>query len=178
MRNPLAPHFMNNPDLIHPYYTTNYWRDPDVRHINARGHKDVANMVSALVQDTACSLVDPDLEVRDDVELTDADKVEMALEKILSEHFTTGFSAPLHPASEFMEPSLDISAQKSLIDEDQAFWSNQPKEARPWGPWRKEKHAEGEEGKTWEGVWPGEWDHGEVPRVSINVTVFAQVKPD
>lgn len=58
LRNPLAAHFMRHPELIHPFFTTNYWQDPDLRHINARGHRDLANMLAAYVQDTACELVD------------------------------------------------------------------------------------------------------------------------
>ncbi|KAH8090423.1 hypothetical protein HD553DRAFT_266702 [Filobasidium floriforme] len=135
-RNPLAAHFMKNPDLVHPYYTINWWQDPDTRHINARGHQDLANLVASLVQDTACEL-----------------------------HFKTQPSVPLYPASEFYGKPFDIQEQRELVAEDDEFWQDQPKDVKPWGPFQPAKHAEGESGRLWEGVWPGDWQHGEVPRL-------------
>lgn len=178
---------MANPDLVHPYYTVNYWQDPDARHINPRGHQDLANLIASLVQDTACDLVedeqedvehgqrrkhhddddeDDDSENGDD-HAKEAERIDIVLERILTEHFKTQPIVPRHPATEFYGQPLDIQQQRDLVAEDQEFWSSQPKDVRPWGPWQKAKHEEGEPTRMWEGVWPGDWQHGDVPRVSL-----------
>ena len=183
-RNPLVAHFMTNPDLVHPYYTTNWWRDPDTRHINPRAHQDLANLVASLVQDTACELVedtqeeeetdhrrhrdddDDDDNDDDDNDLKQQERMDLIMERILTEHFRTQPAVPLHPASEFYDQPFDIQQQRELVVKDETFWSSQPKDVRPWGPWQRAKHAEGELERLWEGVWPGEWQHGNVPRAS------------
>lgn len=201
-RTPLAAHFMKNPDLVHPYYTINWWQDPDTRHINARGHQDLANLVASLVQDTACELVEIEEDTEDqdqrnrnhDEEDDDDDdndtddndhyndnndhyndnndeqeRLGMIMDRILTEHFKTQPSLPLYPASEFYGRPFDIQEQRELVAEDDGFWKDQPKDVKPWGPFQPAKHAEGKSGRLWEGVWPGDWQHGEVPRVSISL---------
>jgi uncharacterized protein (UPF0305 family) len=173
---------MNNPDLVHPYYTTNWWREADTRHINPRGHQDLANLLASLVQDTACELVeieegdedeergksrnDKDDDDDDDDNKREQERMDMVLDKILTEHFKTQPGVPLHPAKEFYQGSFDIQQQREIVAEDDKFWTDQPKDVRPWGPWQRAKHDEGEPERLWEGVWPGDWQHGEVPRVS------------
>jgi hypothetical protein len=49
---------MRHPSLVRPYFTNNYWNDPDVRHVNARGHRDMSRMVESLVFDLGCELVE------------------------------------------------------------------------------------------------------------------------
>lgn len=165
-RNVLAPHFMNNPDLIHPYFTTNWWQDPDVRHINARGHQDLANLAASLVQDVACDLVADEEDDEDDDKDTSA-QIDTVLEALLAQHFKTQPVVPLHSDVELDKPELDMKAQKMLLKDDAEFWKKQPKQARPWGPWQKAKHPEGEEPRTWNGVWPGEWTMGQIPRLRM-----------
>jgi hypothetical protein len=166
-RNALAPHFMKTPDLIHPYYTVNSWQDPDTRHINARGHQDLANLIASLVQDTTCDLVGPDEDVDEDEDGDeDQARLDKVLERILTEHFKLSPSTPLHPTEEFYNEPMEMADQQKLVDEDTLFWKDQPREVRPWGPWQRAKHPVDEEARTWPGVWPGEWSLEDVPRVS------------
>ena len=164
-RNALGAHFMRNPDLVHPYFTVNYWQDVDLRHISARGHHDLANLIASLVQDTACDLV----ELEDDEAQAHGEghtEVDLILERILTEHFKTQPSVPLHPSEEFFRKPLEREEQQRLIKEDAAFWQDKPKDVKPWGPWLQPKHSENEQPREWEGEWPGEWTMGQVPRVS------------
>ncbi len=56
-RHPTASHFGRFPDLMPHYFDTNGWGDPDMRHLNARGHHDASNIIASLLRDTTCALV-------------------------------------------------------------------------------------------------------------------------
>jgi hypothetical protein len=145
----------------------------DLRHINSRGHQDLANLIASLVQDTACDLVEQEVEAAETIAGADT-QVDLVLERILTEHFKIQPSVPLHPAEEFYKKPLEREEQVRLIKEDATFWQDKPKEVKPWGPWQRPKHSDNEEPREWEGEWPGEWTLGGVPRVSrVEQTLFA-----
>ncbi|WOO81154.1 uncharacterized protein LOC62_03G004686 [Vanrija pseudolonga] len=64
-RHPLANHFDRFPHIMPLYFTTDFWGNTDMRHINARGHHDVALIIGSLLRDTSCELArDPNYVVQ------------------------------------------------------------------------------------------------------------------
>lgn len=154
---------MDNSELVNPYFVTDWWQNADLRHINARGHRDLANLIAHLVQEQACEVVEDDHTITDD--MSEIEAVDQVLLRVLSEHMQTPPSYPLYEPKDFLAENLTMQQQSELIAQDQAFWDLQPKESRPWGPWRKPKNGNADP-RTWEGVWPPEWKVASVPRVS------------
>jgi hypothetical protein len=150
MRNPLAGHFMRHTELLHPYFTTDWWQNPDVRHINARGHRDMANMVMALVQDVVCDytrLEESTAENLDDPSETDMDMLELLKDVYEIQNPT------FVPVSEIMDTA-------HLPD----YWLEQAEQVKPWGPWHRHKDDD-QPAKIQPGVWSEERHLGQVPRV-------------
>ncbi|BEI93318.1 uncharacterized protein CcaverHIS019_0509460 [Cutaneotrichosporon cavernicola] len=55
-RHPLVNHFARFPEVV-PMYFSESWDQPDLRHFNWHGHRDLANLVASLLRDVACELV-------------------------------------------------------------------------------------------------------------------------
>ncbi|ODO08911.1 hypothetical protein L198_00650 [Cryptococcus wingfieldii CBS 7118] len=55
-RHPLVSHFARHPQLVEPYFTKDWWQNPDKRHINPRGHRDLGMLVASFVKDVACEI--------------------------------------------------------------------------------------------------------------------------
>lgn len=150
MRNPLAAHFMRHTELLHPYFTTDWWQNPDVRHINSRGHHDMANMVMALLQDVVCDYTrlqgptdeDPNGLVETDLELLE----------LLKDVFEVQ-DPTFVPVSEIQDTS-------HLPD----YWLDQSEQAKPWGPWHRHKDDD-QPARIQQGIWSEEKQLGQVPRV-------------
>lgn len=143
MRNPLAAHFMRHPELIHPYFTTNYWQDPDLRHISARGHRDMSNMVSSLVEDMTCELAEEILTTKRDP--------------------LAGLPMPSNSDQDAAKISVSLEDAEAFLED--------PKQARPWGPWRPSKEKEKNETMQL-GIWSTQEQHGQIPRVSLSFTTW------
>ncbi|KAJ9117453.1 hypothetical protein QFC22_004303 [Naganishia vaughanmartiniae] len=167
MRNPLAGHFMRHPELVHPYFATDWWKNPDVRHINARGHRDMANMVNALVQDVACQYVGDDPSVWeidgpvDDGDGAVADAADMV--ELLKDIFEVKDTAL---------PALSTIQDLNTLPD---YWKNEAEQARPWGPWHPNKE-DNELAKIQHGVWSDENQLGRVPRVSRRATLAQEIR--
>nr|XP_018260614.1 uncharacterized protein I303_07540 [Kwoniella dejecticola CBS 10117]OBR82772.1 hypothetical protein I303_07540 [Kwoniella dejecticola CBS 10117] len=56
-RHPLANHIARYPQLIRPYFSQDWWGNPDMRHMNARGHRDLGMLAASLIQDAACIML-------------------------------------------------------------------------------------------------------------------------
>ncbi|ORY32861.1 hypothetical protein BCR39DRAFT_522172 [Naematelia encephala] len=139
-RHPLANHFGRYPQLVRPYFSQNYWGDPDMRHINARGHRDLSNLVASLIQDVACTMLAEDnfhVLPRADAELSSGPVVD---------------SAP--------EQDVDFAAAlDKVLVEQQSTWPEQTKS------WRKQP-AEGEQvGELMPGMWNTPLELGVLPRM-------------
>lgn len=150
MRNPLAGHFMRNTELLHPYFTTDWWQNPDVRHINSRGHRDMSNMVTALLQDVVC----------------DYTRLQGATEESLDGHVETDMVMMelLKDVYELQDPTcVPVSEIKDASDLSD-YWLDQAKQARPWGPWHRHKDDD-QPANIQPGVWSEEKELGQVPRV-------------
>ena len=147
MRNPLAGHMMRHTELVHPYFTTDWWQNPDVRHVNARGHRDMANVLASLVQDVACEYTR--LPVVSDEPTGEADGATLEL---------------LQDVYEIRDyPTLPVSEMQDVSDLPD-YWRKQAQQARPWGPWHRAK-GDDEPARVQHGVWSEERELGQVPRV-------------
>ncbi|WWC93165.1 uncharacterized protein L201_008133 [Kwoniella dendrophila CBS 6074] len=63
-RHPIASHFGRYPQLVRPYFSQDWWGNPDMRHINARGHYDLGMLAASLIQDVSCAMfAEPDFHV-------------------------------------------------------------------------------------------------------------------
>jgi hypothetical protein len=162
MRNPLAGHFMRHPELVHPYFATDWWKNPDVRHINARGHHDMANMVKALVQDVACGYVGDDPSAWEvDEGMDDTDGI-MAGQGDMMDLLKDIF--------EVEDTTLPALSTIQDLETLTSYWKNEAEQAKPWGPWHPNKE-DTEPAKIQRGVWSDERQLGQVPRVSHRVTL-------
>nr|XP_019009028.1 uncharacterized protein I206_05668 [Kwoniella pini CBS 10737]OCF47809.1 hypothetical protein I206_05668 [Kwoniella pini CBS 10737] len=56
-RHPLANHIARYPQLIRPYFSQDWWGNPDMRHMNAKGHRDLGNLAASLIQDASCIML-------------------------------------------------------------------------------------------------------------------------
>nr|ODN82567.1 hypothetical protein L203_05376 [Cryptococcus depauperatus CBS 7841] len=56
-RLPIANHFARHPQLVRHYFSQDYWGNPDTRHINARGHRDLGMLVASFVKDVTCEML-------------------------------------------------------------------------------------------------------------------------
>lgn len=145
---------MRHPELVHPYFATDWWKNPDVRHINARGHRDMANMVNALVQDVACEYVGDSRawESEGEVEVGEEDMVSARMVELLKDIF------------EVVDTSLPALSMMQDLETLPDYWKNEAEQARPWGPWHPNKE-DSEPAKIQHGVWSDEKQLGQVPRV-------------
>ncbi|KAL7421921.1 hypothetical protein Q5752_003693 [Cryptotrichosporon argae] len=63
-RHPLAAHFARFPQLVRPYFAQDWWGNPDTRHLNSRGHRDLAMLIASFFKDVMCQhLSEPDFAV-------------------------------------------------------------------------------------------------------------------
>jgi hypothetical protein len=141
---------MRNTELLHPYFTTDWWQNPDVRHINSRGHRDMANMVKALLQDVVC----------------DYTRLQGVTEESLDGHVETDWEMMelLKDVYELQDPTyVPVSEIKDVSDLSD-YWLDQAEEARPWGPWHRHKDDD-QPAKIQPGMWSEEKQLGRVPRV-------------
>ncbi|WRT69354.1 uncharacterized protein IL334_006338 [Kwoniella shivajii] len=143
-RHPLANHFGRYPQLIGPYFSRDWWGNSDMRHINARGHRDLGMLVASLIQDAACTM--------------------------LSEN---DFFVP-HPSTEASGLSIlgDVGDEKTLssdqariqdqhLAEIQSSWAEQ---SRSW----RERPSEGDQvGKLMPGMWVTPAEYGMLPRMRV-----------
>ncbi|GHJ85051.1 hypothetical protein NliqN6_1453 [Naganishia liquefaciens] len=150
MRNPLAGHMMRHTELLHPYFTTDWWQNPDVRHVNARGHRDMANVLASLVQDVACEYVGSP-EATDGA--ADDGERDTAMLELLQDVFELQDDAATLPVSEMK----DVSTLSR-------YWQHEAEQARPWGPWHRPKEDD-EPARVQHGVWSEQRELGQVPRL-------------
>lgn len=162
MRNPLAGHFMRHTQLLHPYFTTDWWQNPDVRHINARGHRDMANMVKALLQDVVC----------------DYTRLEGSAEEASDVDTETGTEMLelMQDVYEVQDPTYVPVSEIKDIAHLSEYWLNQAEQVKPWGPWHRPKDDD-QPAKIQPGVWSEDQQLGQIPRVCelLGRTSFAVI---
>lgn len=153
-RHPIASHFARFPDLMPHYFDINGWGDPDMRHLNARGHRDAANIIASMLRDTTCGLV-----TNPSFRMPPATPPQVVIEKIAQATYDA-------QADELYGDDVD-DALAAL----EADWS---KEEKTWiEPYKRPKGvAEGEEGEHKEtyrrpGMWQRRVEHGLVPRMEF-----------
>ncbi|ORX35756.1 hypothetical protein BD324DRAFT_631543 [Kockovaella imperatae] len=81
-RHPLANHFARYPELVPMYFSQDYWGFPDMRHLNARGHRDLAALVSSLIKDVTCEMLAEGDLVSQSYGSVDVDPAEIDLEAL------------------------------------------------------------------------------------------------
>ncbi|EIW70457.1 hypothetical protein TREMEDRAFT_73476 [Tremella mesenterica DSM 1558] len=149
-RHPLASHFARYPQLIRPYFTQDYWGNPDTRHFNARGHRDLGMLLASLLRDAACDMLSDDT-------------------------FTVPPSLPpsIYPPPSFseelsltglgdLEAQSDVAAwQDSIVEDSQKSW---PEQSRFW---RLDPVDDQEVGALMPGMWTMPYEYGQLPRMRV-----------
>jgi len=165
-RHPLASHFGRYPQLLRPYfaekyvpsaliafvltYLSSFWGDPDTRHVNSRGHRDLANLIASLVRDVTCEM------------LSETDFYENKSDSLGTPILDYEFFAEANRALNEASSPLEIAAaQDAQIMEEQAMW---PEQSRAW----RQNPSEGEEvGTLMPGVWTTPLEYGLLPRMRV-----------
>lgn len=145
---------MRHTELLHPYFTTDWWQNPDVRHINARGHRDMANLLASLVQDVACEYTR--LPAISDSDESTVEETDAAMLELLKDVFEIQ-DQTITPVSE-MRDVADLSD----------YWEKEAEQAKPWGPWHRAKEDD-QPAQIQPGIWSEEKELGQVPRVSMEL---------
>ncbi|WVQ82440.1 hypothetical protein IAT38_004568 [Cryptococcus sp. DSM 104549] len=142
-RHPLASHFARHPQLVGPYFTRDWWQNPDMRHINGRGHRDLGMMIASLIKDAAC---------------------EMLSEPLFGVPPPPDHSSRLLAALAQPPPTTDAEeavAQNELLEETEGTW---PEQARTWREQPNEEHPHGE---LMPGLWTSPAEYGVLPRLRV-----------
>ncbi|WWC95233.1 hypothetical protein V866_002091 [Kwoniella sp. B9012] len=145
-RHPLANHFGRYPQLVRPYFSQDWWGNPDMRHINSRGHRDLGMLSASLIQDVSCTMLsDP----------------------------TFFVPPPPTEESEYERSLLILGGDQqpsnledaSLLDESlaalQFTWPEQSKS------WRKNPEKEEQIGELMPGMWITPAEYGLLPRMRV-----------
>ncbi|KAK8870123.1 hypothetical protein IAR55_000693 [Kwoniella newhampshirensis] len=146
-RHPLANHFARYPQLVRPYFTEDWWGNPDTRHVNARGHRDLGMLVASFVKDVACQMLSeedfsvPAPEVDEEISLLSAITNIYAIDE-----------------GQTVE---DAQAQDEHLVRQQTSWPDQTKS------WRKGATAEQPIGELMPGLWTTPVEYGMMPRMRI-----------
>jgi hypothetical protein len=142
---------MRHAELLHPYFATDWWQNPDVRHVNARGHRDMANILASFVQDVACDYTrSPETGVTDESAAAETDTAMLDL---------------LEDVFEIQDPTVIPVSEMRDVSNLADYWQTEAVQARPWGPWHRAKEDD-EPARIQHGVWGEEKELGQVPRVS------------
>ncbi|OCF40181.1 hypothetical protein I317_06005 [Kwoniella heveanensis CBS 569] len=154
-RHPLANHFARYPQLVRPYFAQDWWGNPDMRHINSRGHRDLGMLAASLVKDAACSMLsEPDFHVPPPL-----DQHEEARRMALIMGNTPADSAKEGEGS--VRTAEQAREEDDLLQEAQYHW---PEQSHAW----RKNPAEGEEiGELMPGMWTTPVEYGLMPRIRV-----------
>ncbi|KGB74594.1 hypothetical protein I307_02196 [Cryptococcus deuterogattii 99/473] len=142
-RLPLVNHFARHPQLVRPYFAQDWWGNPDTRHINSHGHRDLGMLVASFVKDVAC---------------------EMFSESTFHVQPPSSFEAlsiialAQPPQTEDKE---DAEAEDELLAAEQKRW---PEQSRSW---RKNSTEEQPIGELMPGLWSTPIEYGMLPRLRV-----------
>jgi hypothetical protein len=153
---------MRHTELLHPYFATDWWQNPDVRHVNARGHRDMANILASFVQDVACEYTrSAETDFKDEGAAA-AVETDAAMIELLKDVF------------EIQDPANVPVSEMRDVGNLANYWEREAVQARPWGPWHRAKEDD-EPARIQHGVWSEEKELGQVPRVSTVLTSSTSV---
>ncbi|WVO16388.1 hypothetical protein L204_104063 [Cryptococcus depauperatus] len=142
-RLPIANHFARHPQLVRHYFSQDYWGNPDTRHINARGHRDLGMLVASFVKDVTC---------------------EMLSEPTFSVQPHPSFDMLMSIASAQPPQTTDVGmayVYDKLFLSEQQTW---PDQCRVW----RTEPAEGKQvGELMPGMWMAPIDYGLLPRMRV-----------
>ncbi|WWD15584.1 hypothetical protein CI109_100006 [Kwoniella shandongensis] len=146
-RHPLANHFARYPQLVRPYFTVDGWGNPDTRHFNGRGHRDLGMLIASFVKDVACEMLSeqdfavPPPDTTDDV--------------------SPLLSTIAQTTSDQNQTPEDAQLQDERLAEQQISW---PEHSRSWrdNP-REDQHV----GELMPGMWSTPLEYGLMPRMRI-----------
>ncbi|OXG24589.1 hypothetical protein C366_00118 [Cryptococcus neoformans Tu401-1] len=142
-RLPLANHFARHPQLVRPYFAQDWWGNPDTRHINSHGHRDLGMLVASFVKDVACEMIsEPTFHVQPQSSFEALSIVALAQP----------------PQTEDKE---DAEAEDELLAAEQKWW---PEQSRSW---RKDPTEEKPVGELMPGLWSTPIEYGMLPRLRI-----------
>ncbi|WVQ77182.1 hypothetical protein IAR50_006865 [Cryptococcus sp. DSM 104548] len=142
-RHPLVSHFARHPQLVEPYFTKDWWQNPDKRHINPRGHRDLGMLVASFFKDVACEMfAEPTFSVQP------------------SPSFPLLLSQAMSQPPQTSDPAeADAEDEKRRLQE--ALW---PEQAKSW----RRPVKEGEEvGELMPSLWSTPQDYGILPRLRV-----------
>ncbi|ADV20148.1 hypothetical protein I305_01227 [Cryptococcus gattii E566] len=142
-RLPLVNHFARHPQLVRPYFAQDWWGNPDTRHINSHGHRDLGMLVASFVKDVACEMFsEPTFHVQPPSSFEALSIVALAQP----------------PQTEDKE---DADAEDELLALEQKRW---PEQSRSW---RKVSTEEQPIGELMPGLWSAPIEYGMLPRLRV-----------
>ncbi|KAL0250672.1 hypothetical protein I308_102855 [Cryptococcus tetragattii IND107] len=142
-RLPLVNHFARHPQLVRPYFAQDWWGNPDTRHINSHGHRDLGMLVASFVKDVACEMFsEPTFHVQPPSSFEALSIVALAQP----------------PQTEDKE---DADAEDELLASEQKRW---PEQSRSW---RKNSTEEQPIGELMPGLWSSPIEYGMLPRLRV-----------
>jgi len=157
-RHPLVNHFARYPQLIRPYFSQDYWGSPDTRHMNAKGHRDLGNLIASFLKDTTCDLIShPDFLVPSS----------------LGTPNTLPLTGDLIPSLDYLDQSQTLELppleaaelEDTLLAVEQQTW---PVDSRTWRkdpPPPKEEGSEPLPGELMPGLWTSPPEYPILPRL-------------
>ncbi|WWC65517.1 uncharacterized protein I303_108135 [Kwoniella dejecticola CBS 10117] len=149
-RHPLANHIARYPQLIRPYFSQDWWGNPDMRHMNARGHRDLGMLAASLIQDAACIMLsEPTFHV------SQPPTVQSEREQAFT--ILGGMTAG-HDEATSAEDALLLDQTLALA---QSTWPEQSKS------WRKNPSEGQEVGELMPGLWTTPVEYGILPRLNV-----------
>jgi hypothetical protein len=126
------------------------WGNPDTRHINPRGHRDLAMLIASLIRDAACEMV------------ADSKFVVPAEEPFLALDAT--YRLPQYMAAVLAKDSTNTAkvaaAQDASIAAFEQGWAEQ---THAW----REKAQNTQVGQLMPGMWMGPSEYGKMPRLRV-----------
>ncbi|AAW40735.1 expressed protein [Cryptococcus deneoformans JEC21] len=142
-RLPLVNHFARHPQLVGPYFAQDWWGNPDTRHINSHGHRDLGMLVASFVKDVACEMISqPTFHVQSPSAFEALSIVALAQP----------------PQTEDKE---DAKIEDELLAAEQKWW---PEQSRSW---RKDPTEEKPVGELMPGLWSTPIEYGILPRLRV-----------
>ncbi|KAE8537735.1 hypothetical protein D1P53_005791 [Cryptococcus gattii VGV] len=142
-RLPLVNHFARHPQLVRPYFAQDWWGNPDTRHINSHGHRDLGMLVASFVKDVACEMFsEPTFHVQPPSSFEALSIVALAQP----------------PQTEDKE---DADAEDELLASEQKRW---PEQSRSW---RKSSTEDQPIGELMPGLWSSPIEYGMLPRLRV-----------
>ncbi|WVQ96344.1 hypothetical protein IAU59_003448 [Kwoniella sp. CBS 9459] len=146
-RHPIASHFARYPQLVRPYFAQDYWGNPDTRHVNSRGHRDLGMLAASLVKDAACvMLAEPDFHVTPPLD---------------EEEQRRRLSLVMGTGEKVLTTAEQGQEEDEALRETQHMW---PEQSHAW----RKNPGEGEAvGELMPGMWTTPVEYGLLPRIRV-----------